>query len=32
LLLANWGFELWSDAPRLAVLFGPNGNTVYPPY
>jgi hypothetical protein len=32
LLLANWGFELWSDAPRLAALFGPNGNTVYPPY
>jgi len=31
-LLANWGFELWSDAPRLIVLFGPNGNTVYPPY
>ena len=31
-LLANWGFELWSDAPRLAVLFGPNGNTVFPPY
>jgi 4-amino-4-deoxy-L-arabinose transferase-like glycosyltransferase len=32
LLLANWGFELWSDAPRLAVPFGPNGNTTFYPY
>jgi hypothetical protein len=29
LLLANWGFELWRDAARLAILFGPNGNTTY---
>ncbi len=32
LLLANWGYELWSDAPRLAELLGPNGNTTYWPY
>jgi 4-amino-4-deoxy-L-arabinose transferase-like glycosyltransferase len=32
LLLANWGWELRSDAPRLAELLGPNGNTTYWPY
>jgi len=29
LLLANWGLELWRDADKLALLFGPNGNQVY---
>ena len=29
LLLANWGFELWRDADKLAILFGPNGNQTY---
>jgi hypothetical protein len=32
LLLFNWGHELWADAPHLAALLGPNGNTLYPPY
>jgi hypothetical protein len=32
LLLANWGFELWSESHHLAVLFGPGGNTSYFPY
>jgi hypothetical protein len=29
LLLANWGLELWRDADKLALLFGPNGNQAY---
>ncbi len=29
LLLFNWGFELWSDADKLRLLFGPQGNTTY---
>ena len=29
LLLFNWGFELWSDADKLRLLFGPEGNTTY---
>jgi 4-amino-4-deoxy-L-arabinose transferase-like glycosyltransferase len=26
LLWLNWGFELWRDADKLAILFGPEGN------
>jgi ABC-type iron transport system FetAB permease component len=26
LLWLNWGGELWRDADKLALLFGPNGN------
>lgn len=26
LLWLNWGAELWRDADKLAILFGPNGN------
>ncbi|MEX2144621.1 MAG: glycosyltransferase family 39 protein [Anaerolineales bacterium] len=26
LLLLNWGAELWRDADKLAILFGPGGN------
>jgi hypothetical protein len=29
LLLANWGLELWRDADKLAIFFGPNGNQAY---
>lgn len=29
LLLFNWGFELWSDADKLRLLFGPQGNQTY---
>ncbi len=29
LLLANWGWELWRDADKLALLFGPTGNQSY---
>ena len=29
LLLANWGWELWRDADKLALLFGPTGNQAY---
>lgn len=29
LLLANWGLELWRDADKLALLFGPTGNQSY---
>jgi hypothetical protein len=29
LLLVNWGLELWRDADKLALLFGPNGNKTY---
>jgi hypothetical protein len=32
ILAANWGYELWADAPRLAQLLGPAGNTTYWPY
>jgi 4-amino-4-deoxy-L-arabinose transferase-like glycosyltransferase len=32
LLLANWGYELWSDSARLSALFGPGGNETYFPY
>jgi len=28
LLVLNWGLELSRDVPRLAAMFGPNGNTV----
>ena len=26
LLWLNWGAELWRDADKLAILFGPEGN------
>lgn len=29
LLCLNWGLELWRDADKLAVLFGPEGNRSY---
>lgn len=29
LLFANWGLELYRDAPMLATLFGPGGNLTY---
>ena len=29
LLLANWGYELWRDSDKLALLFGSNGNQAY---
>jgi hypothetical protein len=29
LFLINWGFELWRDAGKLALLFGPYGNQTY---
>jgi hypothetical protein len=29
LLLANWGWELWRDSDKLALLFGPTGNQAY---
>jgi len=29
LLMANWGVELWRDADKLTLLFGPNGNQAY---
>lgn len=29
LLLANWGLELWHDADKLSLLFGPDGNQSY---
>jgi hypothetical protein len=29
LLLFNWGFELWRDSDKLALLFGPLGNQTY---
>jgi len=29
LLLFNWGFELWQDADKLRLLFGPEGNKTY---
>jgi hypothetical protein len=32
LLFANWGLELRRDADKLAVLFGPTGNTSNFPY
>lgn len=32
LLCANWGLELYRDADKLAVLFGPAGNTSHFPY
>lgn len=32
LLCANWGLELYRDADKLAVLFGPTGNTSNFPY
>ena len=32
LMLANWGFELWSDSSRLTALFAPGGNETYFPY
>jgi hypothetical protein len=27
-----WGLELWRDAGKLALLFGPNGNRSFFPY
>ena len=32
LLCLNWGLELWHDADKLALLFGPNGNHTFFPY
>ena len=32
LLIFNWSMELLRDAPKLAALFGPNGNHTYFPY
>ncbi len=32
LLLFNWGFELYTDMPRLALLLGPGGHTLGFPY
>jgi hypothetical protein len=32
LLVSNWGLELYRDADKLAVLFGPDGNTSSFPY
>jgi hypothetical protein len=32
LLVFNWGFELWSDAEAMKLLFGPEGNQTYFPY
>ena len=29
LLLLNWGLELWRDADKLALMFGPEGNTAH---
>ncbi len=29
LLFFNWGAELWRDADRLRLLFGPNGNMTF---
>jgi hypothetical protein len=29
LLLSNWGLELWRDADKLAILFGPFGNNTF---
>ncbi len=29
LLLINWGFELYRDADKLPLLFGPNGNQTF---
>ncbi len=29
LLFANWGLELWRDADKISLLFGPNGNQTY---
>jgi len=26
LLVCNWGLQLWGEAWKLAILFGPNGN------
>ena len=31
-LFLNWGLELWRDADKLTLLFGPEGNTAYFPY
>ena len=28
-LLFNWAFDLWSDAEKLRLLFGPEGNQLY---
>ena len=28
----NWGLELWRDAGKLALLFGPKGNLSFSPY
>ncbi|MGH2582992.1 MAG: glycosyltransferase family 39 protein [Anaerolineales bacterium] len=32
LLWLNWGMELWRDADKLALLFGPEGNVAGFPY
>jgi 4-amino-4-deoxy-L-arabinose transferase-like glycosyltransferase len=32
LLLLNWSLELWRDADKLGLLFGPGGNQTYFPY
>jgi hypothetical protein len=31
-LLLNWGLELWRDADKLILLFGPEGNIAHFPY
>ncbi|MBI5232534.1 MAG: glycosyltransferase family 39 protein [Coriobacteriales bacterium] len=32
LLALNWGYELYRDADKLALIFGPNGNDAALPY
>ena len=29
LLIFNWGYDLWTDAENLKLLFGPDGNRTY---
>jgi len=29
LLIFNWGYDLWMDAEKLKLLFGPDGNRTY---
>jgi len=29
LLLFNWGYDLWTDAENIKLLFGPEGNRTY---
>ncbi len=32
MLVFNWGFELYTDGPKLALLLGPGGHTLGFPY